>query len=61
MTDKYCRTGKVIINDADEYLAEVTDRKHGFKVINSNKDTILTSIPYQPSRFKAFLGLGVHQ
>ncbi|MBU1171202.1 MAG: hypothetical protein KKD44_16710 [Proteobacteria bacterium] len=61
MTDKYCRAGKVIINDTEEYFVRVTERKHGFEVINTNKDIILTSSIYQPSRFKAFLGWGEHQ
>jgi len=61
ITNKYSRKGRITVNDSDEYFAEVTDNKHGFKVIDKNGKIILISVLYQPSRFKAFLGLGEHQ
>ncbi len=61
ITDKYCRKGKITLDDTQDYFAEVTDRKYGFKVIDTSGKTILTSVVNQPSRFKAFLGVGEHQ
>ena len=61
ITDKYCRAGKITVDDTQEYLAEVTDRKHGFKVTDTSGETVLTSVAHQPSRIMAFLGVGEHQ
>ncbi len=61
ITDEYCRKGKITLDDTQDYFAEVTDRKHGFKVMDTSGETVLTSVAHQPSRFKAFLGVGEHQ